>query len=92
MSSSKSLLSTSKLLSLLVLGQRSIGRYELSKFLNLSIAKTRSVLQSLIHNKLAYTMGKSSGKTGTSLTETGLQLYNTLNKLFMINISNKRMY
>lgn len=85
MTSSKSFFSTSKLLSLIILGQRSIGRYELSKFLNLSIAKTRSTLQSLVYNDLAYTMGKSSGKTGTSITDTGHQLCNSLNKLFKIN-------
>ncbi|MCE7737285.1 MAG: hypothetical protein GPJ54_20520 [Candidatus Heimdallarchaeota archaeon] len=83
----KSLPPTSLTLSLIILGQRSIGRYELSKLLNLSIAKTRAILNSLVKHKLAYTKGKSSGKTGTILSKTGQRFYNSLNELFRIQFN-----
>lgn len=87
MYSKKSITSTSLILTLIILGQRHIGRYELSKFLNLSIAKTRTILNLLVHHKLAYTKGKSSGKTGTILSNTGQRVYNSLNELFSIKFN-----
>lgn len=83
----KSITSTSLILTIIILGQRSIGRYELAKFLNLSIAKTRAILNLLVRNKLAYTKGKSSGKTGTILSNSGQQVCNSLNKLLKIKFN-----
>jgi hypothetical protein len=71
----------------MILGNRSIGRYELSKYLGLSLAKTRSLLNTLVDNSLAFTKGKSSGKTGTILSKNGIQLYNSLNNIFNLNLN-----
>ncbi|OLS28429.1 MAG: hypothetical protein HeimC2_06480 [Candidatus Heimdallarchaeota archaeon LC_2] len=74
-------------LTLMILGIKSIGRYELSKYLNQSIAKTRSLLNLLVNQNIATTSGKSSGKKGTSLTESGNKLYRDLSKHFQLYIN-----
>jgi hypothetical protein len=73
----------------MILGNRAIGRYELSKYLNLSEAKTRALLNILIDRELAYTRGKSSGKAGTSLSDLGIKLFRSLNKIFGLHFDPK---
>ncbi len=74
-------------LAILILGIKPIGRYELSKYINQTLAKTRSLLNILVKNSIAHTEGQSSGKRGTSLTKSGHSLYNMLIKHVQIFVN-----
>lgn len=74
-------------LAILILGIKPIGRYELSKYVNQTLAKTRSLLNILVKNNIAYTEGQSSGTRGTSLTKSGHRLYNTFSKYVQLYLN-----
>jgi len=85
-----------KIASLLILNLISrspMGRYTMSIQTNLSKAKVRSVLSRLKELNLVQTDGKSSGRRGTSLTDSGrellLQLGSTVE--FYFNVDDLKM-
>lgn len=72
------------------LNQQSMGRYELSNYLGLSKAKTRALLEYLHERGITQTKGKSSGRSGTSLTSLGKTLIKKIHQLAYIDFSNPK--
>ena len=55
-----------------------MGRYQLSELLDLSLAKTRALLQLLTKKNITQTSGQSSGRKGTQLTSLGNKICNKI--------------
>ena len=73
-----------KLLFLLLLKNKSLGRYKLSKLMGLSKARIRSLIQ--YYNKIDYTYS-SKGRGGTRLTKKGLDVMCELNNLCYLDLN-----
>ena len=73
-----------KLLFLLLLRDKSLGRYKLSKLMGLSKARIRSLIQ--YYNKIDYTYS-SKGRGGTQLTKKGNMVMNDLNNLCALDLN-----
>lgn len=71
---------------ILLLEKSTHGRYKLAKYLDISLAKTRGLLNLLIEKSLAKTSGQSSGRKGTRLTRDGKLVAKNLSKFMFLDI------
>ncbi|MHA2250270.1 MAG: DUF4443 domain-containing protein [Candidatus Kariarchaeaceae archaeon] len=70
----------------LFLDKSSYGRYTLAKHLDISLAKTRSILNLFVEKGLAKTSGQSSGRAGTRLSKGGRALAMKLREYMAIDL------
>jgi hypothetical protein len=79
------------LLLFLLLDKSPQGRYTLSNNLNLSLAKTRALLNLLISKSFASTSGQSSGRMGTRLTSGGKELAQKIKNFILIDFEDESL-